>query len=250
MSCTEFENIVAELADDRITDALSRRQLQSHAAECPDCFAHLAAQRRLSGELDSLARETDHLAADPALKQELLAAFAELHAPERNFVLHKSQGPRYWLLAAAAAILVTVVTAAVLMRPTPELIASVDPAPLATPSPVATPAATPDVSRTPDAAPGPANRTTVARRVNQGPRKTDTAAASSTTETTTEYLPLTYMNDQTALQTGVVVRVEIPRTTLLSMGLPMNTDRADTLVKADVIVGDDGVPRAIRLVQE
>ena len=47
----------------------------------------------------------------------------------------------------------------------------------------------------------------------------------------------------------MVVRVEIPRATLLSMGLPMNTDRGNTLVKADVVVGDDGVPRAIRLVQ-
>ena len=57
------------------------------------------------------------------------------------------------------------------------------------------------------------------------------------------------MSDQTSLQTGVVVRVEIPRATLLSMGLPMNTDRGNSLVKADVVVGDDGVPRAIRLVQ-
>jgi hypothetical protein len=45
------------------------------------------------------------------------------------------------------------------------------------------------------------------------------------------------------------VRVEVPRATLLSLGLPLNLERGDSHVKADLLVGDDGMTRAIRLVR-
>ena len=72
--------------------------------------------------------------------------------------------------------------------------------------------------------------------------------ASNIAEQTTDYIPLTYFADDSGTQGGVVVRVEIPRSTLLAMGLPVNTERGNSLVKADVVVSDDGMPRAIRLV--
>jgi hypothetical protein len=46
-----------------------------------------------------------------------------------------------------------------------------------------------------------------------------------------------------------MVRVELPRSALVSFGLPMNVERADERIKADVLVGDDGVARAIRFVR-
>jgi hypothetical protein len=42
--------------------------------------------------------------------------------------------------------------------------------------------------------------------------------------------------------------VELPRSALLSFGLPVDPDRASERVKADVLVGGDGVARAIRFV--
>jgi len=47
---------------------------------------------------------------------------------------------------------------------------------------------------------------------------------------------------------GQLVRVELPRSALTRFGLPMNMNRADERVKADVLVGPDGLPRAIRFV--
>jgi hypothetical protein len=49
---------------------------------------------------------------------------------------------------------------------------------------------------------------------------------------------------------GQIVRVEVPRTTMASFGLPVNMDRYNERVKADVLVGVDGVPHAIRFVQD
>jgi hypothetical protein len=42
--------------------------------------------------------------------------------------------------------------------------------------------------------------------------------------------------------------VELPRSTIASWGVPVNMDRADQRVKADVLVGVDGLPHAIRFV--
>jgi len=68
-------------------------------------------------------------------------------------------------------------------------------------------------------------------------------------EVATDFLPLTFTADAPALESGHVVRVKIPRSALVSFGLPMNLERAGELVKADVVIGDDGLARAIRFVQ-
>lgn len=257
MSCTEFEAKVTDLADDRLMDAVTRRRLQQHADQCSLCAARLDGERRLSERLDALAHQTEDASANPALKAELLAAFDKLHAPQQDFAVHTTsrRALPYWQLAAAAALILALLSAALFTRSSsiPRELAMVEATPLVSPSPVASPSPTPALDKTA----AESIRTEVARTRPTRTSRTRTSAvqndgteiAALTQETTTDYLPLTYFSDQTALQTGVVVRVEIPRATLLSMGLPMNTDRGNTLVKADVVVGDDGVPRAIRLVQ-
>jgi|SRR5882724_4460435 len=68
-------------------------------------------------------------------------------------------------------------------------------------------------------------------------------------EIATDFLPLTFTADSTAPESGHLVRVTIPRSALLAMGLPMNAERAGELVRADVFIGDDGLARAIRFIQ-
>jgi hypothetical protein len=41
----------------------------------------------------------------------------------------------------------------------------------------------------------------------------------------------------------------LPRSALASLGLPMNVERANERVKADVLLGHDGLARAIRFVR-
>ena len=68
-------------------------------------------------------------------------------------------------------------------------------------------------------------------------------------EIVTDFLPLTFTADSTAPESGHLVRVTIPRSALVAMGLPMNAERAGELVRADVFIGDDGLARAIRFIQ-
>ena len=72
---------------------------------------------------------------------------------------------------------------------------------------------------------------------------------SRSTEVATQFFPLTFIADSAVLETGQVVRVRIPRSALVSLGVPMNVYRAGELVKADVVIGDDGLARAIRFIQ-
>jgi hypothetical protein len=67
-------------------------------------------------------------------------------------------------------------------------------------------------------------------------------------EDTTEFLPLTY-GGLSQVDDGQVVRIEVPRSALQSIGLPVNIERANERVKADVLLGHDGVARAIRFVR-
>jgi hypothetical protein len=66
-------------------------------------------------------------------------------------------------------------------------------------------------------------------------------------EIATEFLPLTYTANWDD-QRGQIVRMEMPRSVLATMGVPTTNVTGDR-VKADVMLGDDGVALAIRFIQ-
>jgi hypothetical protein len=68
-------------------------------------------------------------------------------------------------------------------------------------------------------------------------------------EIATDFFPLTFAADSISSEGGHLVRVTIPRSVLVAMGLPMNFDKAAEHVRADVFIGDDGLARAIRFIQ-
>jgi len=68
-------------------------------------------------------------------------------------------------------------------------------------------------------------------------------------EIATDFIPLTFTADVTASESGHLVRVRMPRSALVAMGLPMNAERASEFVRADVFYGDDGLARSIRFIQ-
>ena len=68
-------------------------------------------------------------------------------------------------------------------------------------------------------------------------------------EIATDFIPLSYMNVASLQDGGQIVRVELPRSALVNFGLPVNMDRYNEKVKADVLLGFDGLAHAIRFVQ-
>ena len=86
-----------------------------------------------------------------------------------------------------------------------------------------------------------------ARRPQQAAPVVDDA--DTATEIATDFIPLIQGDNLTLLEEGRMMRVELPRTALLDFGLPMNPERVDERIKADVVIGNDGLARAIRFVR-
>jgi hypothetical protein len=69
-------------------------------------------------------------------------------------------------------------------------------------------------------------------------------------ESVTEFIPLVAgAPSATPLESGQLVRVQLPRAALASLGLPLNAERGNEPVKADVLLGNDGLAHAIRFVR-
>jgi hypothetical protein len=74
-------------------------------------------------------------------------------------------------------------------------------------------------------------------------------AATVENEITTDFIPL-MQGARLSEDDGVrMVRVELPRSALARFGLPVNAEASGGRIKADVLLGEDGLARAIRFVR-
>jgi hypothetical protein len=63
-----------------------------------------------------------------------------------------------------------------------------------------------------------------------------------------EFIPLPYAPPMSSWDRGQVMRVRVPRHSLRSLGIPVNEERLFERVPADILMGEDGLARGIRLV--
>jgi predicted anti-sigma-YlaC factor YlaD len=75
----------------------------------------------------------------------------------------------------------------------------------------------------------------------------ESAAQADSTEITTGFIPLTH--GSLASSSVQMIRVKLPRSALMQFGLPVNVDHPDQMIDADVIVGEEGLPHAIRFIE-
>jgi hypothetical protein len=68
-------------------------------------------------------------------------------------------------------------------------------------------------------------------------------------EIATGFYPLLDAAMLPPLEYGTLVRVQLPRSALRVVGLPVNEDRLSESIAADVLLGQDGLARAVRFVQ-
>src|SRR4029077_2224657 len=73
------------------------------------------------------------------------------------------------------------------------------------------------------------------------------ARAAMKREIATDFIPV--MVDPDPFERGRLVRVKLPRSALTAFGLPVNEERFEERIQADVLVGEDGLARAIRFVK-
>jgi hypothetical protein len=66
-------------------------------------------------------------------------------------------------------------------------------------------------------------------------------------EVMTEFIPIVF--DPEPIERGHIVRIRLPRSALATFGIPMNEERAEEAIRADVLLGEDGLARAVRFVK-
>ena len=87
------------------------------------------------------------------------------------------------------------------------------------------------------------------RPIEPEPR-TPARAAPQSREPAPEFYALAGLrSSEETINGGRIIRVELPRASLVALGVNVPLDSDKQLIKTDLLVGPDGVPRAIRLVE-
>jgi hypothetical protein len=75
------------------------------------------------------------------------------------------------------------------------------------------------------------------------------AVAPAAEEETDGFYPLPEAEALPAVETAMVVRVQLPVSSLQLMGVPLDEERGDTSVQAEILLGQDGLARGVRLAE-
>ncbi len=243
MKCTDFERHILLLANDQLVDAARREMSQAHVRLCGRCGHRLSEEQNLIAGIRAVRADLVTETAPPRVELKLLDA-VRTQASKATVKDVKPHLTVWQWGAVAAGVLVLISTVAVFCLHSAFREKRADIISVETPAPAP---ATPQqqslrVGLEPE-------RTVVniqkARRVRH--------AASHTTATerkaVTEFYPLLRGDDLSALEGIRVVTVELPSSALAEVGLPSPPAGEATSVRAEVLLGQDGVARAIRFVQ-
>jgi hypothetical protein len=188
------------------------REALPHARECPACAARLDQQRCLEAGLRSLAAGCAQVEAPARVEARLLDAY------RREAGLAAPRSRRWWspLAAWAGAAAVVAAAAAILFvqvrRPAP--------LPLA------------------------ATGSTALDWADGWQEEGDVETASG------GFIPLPNAARPAPSEDVNLVRVEVPRSTMIALGYPVAAGQGAELVQADVVLGSDGLARAVRFLDE
>lgn len=229
MNCEEFERTIVML-----DDSGDESEASAHAQICARCALLLKRERGMAIGLAALAADEAAINAPERLRSALRAAFDERHAAGHSF--------RYWSLrfkvlcgmAAAAMLLLFSITTALFLR---------ERLPKTAVQPATNDRATQLIPDTPEAK--EVRRTGVANAVA---RSTSRRNRRHTLPVKDTFIPLTFVAKSEPTEFVQTLRVEISRSALLTLGVPVNVERGEGLIKAEIIIGEDGVARAVRII--
>lgn len=255
MNCQNFETIINDLAREQIMDAAARSAGTAHASACARCAARLADERMLSAGLRRLAASAAAEQAPARVESRLLAELREQKTltPSTEVVNSYPRHLLRWAIAAAAVILVAFALATISFDGS-GIIERVERAQTLNPkgelaSPVGVMPTEPGNVIAATYQPRSVRKPQRRDAIHQAKRPAHAVDSSAAQEIATDFIPLVHGDSMNLMESGQLIRVELPRTALVSFGLPMNMERAGERVKADVVVGNDGLARAIRFVR-
>jgi hypothetical protein len=253
MNCHDFEKLVLSLARNRLLDATSSEQGLIHTEYCERCAARLAEEQALLARMRAVAVEMAGEEPPARIDAALLAAFrAQTAATTSPTVILAPGRVRHWLswkfAAVAAGILILISAMALFWRSA----SSRKPQPgelVNTPAPGSAPGL--QVTPLPSAPPQEDRERTMAGQPEKQRKRSQRRVLnedSAEAEIATQFILLREGEDLTSMERLSLVRVELPGSAIKEVGIPIVLEFTNTTVTADVLLGQDGLARAIRLV--
>ena len=242
MTCQSARDVVLDLSRGVAIPSPLVRAVEAHLEDCAGCAAELQRQRELTAGLEAMAMQATAWKAPASVEQHLLEQFAAFHGRVGSPHTRRYRRVVWPASAAAALILCAVFVGTQRWR-------DVQPARLAGPvadSAAKTTAHVDNPTRVPTTA-----IVTVEKPAAPAPyRRAAPRRASVASPRAVEFIMLPDAAGLPAFESGTIVRMEVPVATLPAYGLKIPPDAARSNVEADLLVGQDGHARAIRLVSE
>lgn len=249
MNCAQFDEIVHELDRGNPGDLVrpdgdgsnESEAALAHAESCSRCARLLTEAEGLNFGLRSIASHAAQETAPPRLEATLLREFRRQAAYGKQVgrsgqAAVKRQAYRWYAAVAGVAAMALLAIGLLLLRPRIT-------APRPAPGSVAaeTTAQSPPIAKKPL----PMEQEVVTPNPS---RESTPASDTAETEDAAAFYALPYADDSASIEGGAVIRVAVPRSALVSWGLPVSGIGAGDRVPADVLISADGTPQAIRLV--
>jgi hypothetical protein len=219
MNCEQVEAIVLDLDRDGATDSLERAAALAHLSHCSRCAALQESWEAAREELRLLGEETLEARAPARVEMRLRQEFRTRH---RTMVMRRGAVAAAWALAAAA-VLVGAVSSWNW-----------------------------ELARHREAAKqkvAAQNAMTASEAAGLNQASGNSSDGLSTADDSGDFTPLpgTTMDET---EEAAILHVRMQRSSLGALGLPVNEERAGEWIQVDLLVGNDGLPQAVRLAQE
>jgi len=254
MTCDDYQDLIIDIARGDAVDRASREEARRHAAVCAQCGAQQQEQQWLTAQFRAIAQADAQRNAPERVEIAALAAWRATHgstAPQPA-TARVITGP--WLISGlAAAGLAAAATLALFLWPTSPSQTRLTPV---TTPPVAegTTARTVSEPATTSGTVATVARNTESRGGREDAMPTERPRALRTASMTRsaqrdEFLPLPYVEPLRSTEARHVVRVSMTSGDEMIIGVLPADRRNGQPFEADVLVGEDGIARAIRVVR-
>jgi len=220
MNCISFEELVHSLVRYELLDLDLREQAMLHADACPACAASLTAAQALADATEFARASLYAEQAPQRVSAVVMAEYRRAHEP-RRLGMHAAR----WALAAAAVLALAFGGWFALEH-----------------------------LRTSNRVEGPqparlSNVPVQANAASGNAAATQAAAASPDSNLLADFQPVPFADDFDPNDPAMIVHVQLTRAALGKLGYEVEKGKGKELVEADVLVGVDGWPRAVRVSQ-
>ena len=229
MTCRQFDEAVHGFVRMELLDMSVREAVIEHAAYCDNCALRMGEAGVLAEVTEAAAASVRKLQSPPELEHALLSAFRN-QLWRRHVTAWRTL---QWAAAGAAAAMLSLVLW------TSSNHSKVRPSPLPKKD-------VSSQSKQPLDVQGPASSQSEA--TTQG-TEVEASSEGSDTYAISDFVPVPFTDGIGPEDPGMVVRVQLTRASLAELGYPVAEAPDEDLIRADVLVGEDGWPRGVRLVR-